>query len=89
MIYFMHRLKFIVALKVNYLLKFHLIFLCWLSSLKCISAFSGYTTECNRLESLIEAENLIGYWSSSVNQCLFLQVETILLNNSVETDGYL
>lgn len=62
MIYFMHRFKFIVALKVNYLLNFHLIFpMLTISCLECISAFSGYTTEYNRLESLIEAENLIGY----------------------------
>lgn len=41
------------------------------------------------LTGWLKQKALMGYWSSNVNKCHFLQVETILLNNLVETDGYL
>lgn len=54
--YFMHKLTFIVALKISLEFSPHFPVLA-INSLKYASAFSGYPTEHNGFESLVETEN--------------------------------
>lgn len=54
--YFMHKLKFIVALKISLEFSPHFPVLT-INSLKYASAFSGYPTEHNGFESLVETKS--------------------------------